>query len=66
MENVKFWDSGNGRWVWNGCRHPGGFASREAAEIAYVLYGEYYAKNTTRSRRKLIEAKFDELAWGKR
>lgn len=58
----KFWLSGINRWVWTGCRHIGGYPTREAAEAAYALYPEYYDKATPRKRRKEIERQLDELS----
>lgn len=63
-QDKKVWKNGVGRWVWTGCRHAGGFPTAEAAEAALALYPEYYARETPRGRRKEIENKLYELAWG--
>lgn len=65
-ENVEFRQVGNVRWVWTGCRHPGGFPTEDAARAAHALYPEYYAPKTTPRRRRQLEKMIDELAWGKR
>ncbi len=65
-ENVKFFQVGNGRWIWTGCRHASGFPTEAAARAAHALYPEFYAPTTTQRRRRELEQLIDELAWGKR
>lgn len=64
-ENVEFRQVVGGRWIWTGCRHPGGFPTEEAARAAHALYPEYYDVNTQLRRRRELKRMIGELAWGK-